>query len=124
VKGECKGTSDDRKDENMPVVTRIIVAILKVLFGVIIGAIAVPVAWFICRVLGLIRMMAVVFGGLQWLMFLGGVIFGALAGAIVIAVIMMSLEEKSKSSVVLGALGGAVGGVCSSVMFFPIVAIL
>jgi hypothetical protein len=108
----------------MSVITRILVAVLKVLFGVIIGAIAVPVVWFICRVLGLIRVMAIVFGGLKWLMFFGGAIFGALAGAIVIAAVMASLEEKSKSSVVLGVFGGAFGGLCSSVMFFPIVAIL
>jgi hypothetical protein len=108
----------------MSAVTRIAVAILKVLFGVIIGAIAVPLAWFICRVLGLVPGMAIVFGGLKWLMFFGGVIFGALAGAIVMAAVMASLEEKDRFGVVLGAFGGAFGGFCSSVMFFPIVAIL
>jgi len=108
----------------MSVGIRIAVAIFKTLFGVIVGAVAVPVIWFICRVLGLIRAMAIIFRGPTWLMFLGGAIFGALAAAITIAAVLSSLDEKDKSSVVLGAFGGAVGGLCSSVMFFPIVAIL
>lgn len=108
----------------MSVGTRVVVAIVETLFGVLIGAIAVPVIWFISRILGLIRLMATIAGGLAWLTFLGGIVFGALAGAITIAVVMASLEEKDKLGVVLGAVGGAFGGLCSSVMFFPIVAIL
>jgi hypothetical protein len=108
----------------MSVGTRVVVAIIETLFGVLVGAIAVPVIWFICRVLGLIRLMAIVFGGFKWLMFFGGAVFGALAGVITIAVVMASLEEKDRLGVVLGAVGGAFGGLCSSVMFFPIVAIL
>jgi hypothetical protein len=103
---------------------KIIVAIFKTLFGIIVGAVAVPVIWFICRLLGLIRVMAIVFGGLTWLMFLGGMIFGALAAAITITAVLASLGEADKSSVVFGAVGGGIGGLCSSVMFFPIVAIL
>jgi hypothetical protein len=103
---------------------KIVLAIFKMLFGVIVGAVAVPVIWFICRLLGLIRVMAIVFRGLTWLMFLGGMIFGALAAAITIAAILASLGEKDRSAVVLGAVGGGIGGLCSSVMFFPIVAVL
>lgn len=108
----------------MSVSTKIVVAILKMLFAVLVGGIAVPVIWFIIRLLGLVRLMAIIVGGLKWLMFLGGAVFGALAGAIAIAAVMASLDEKDKPGIILGAFGGAIGGLCSSVMFFPIVAIL
>jgi len=111
-------------NENMPIGARIVAAIIEMLFAVLVGAIAMPIIWFISRVLGLIRLMAVVFGGLKWLMFLGGAVFGALAGAIAMTVVIASLEEKDNLGVVLGAFGGAIGGLCSSVMFFPIVAVL
>jgi hypothetical protein len=103
---------------------RIIVAVVETLFALLIGAVAVPIIWFFSRALGLIRLMASLAGGLGWLMFLGGAVFGALAGAVAMVVVMAALEERSKLGLALGAFGGAIGGLCSSVMFFPIVAIL
>ena len=103
---------------------RIVVAVVETLFALLIGAVAVPIIWFISRALGLIRPMASLAGGLGWLMFLGGAVFGALAGASAMAIIIAALEEKNKLGFALGAFGGAIGGLCSSVMFFPIVAIL
>jgi hypothetical protein len=113
-----------QEDENMSLSARVVAAIIETLFAMLVGAIAMPIIWFISRILGLIHLMAVGFGGLKWLMFLGGAVFGALAGAIAMIVVMASLEEKDKLGVALGAFGGAIGGLCSSVMFFPIVVVL
>lgn len=108
----------------MSVAGNVVLAIIKVLFAMIVGGIATPIMWFILRLLDLIRPLALVFGGLTWLMFVGGAILGAIVGGITLAAVMASFDEVDRLSVILGALGGAVGGLASSVMFFPIVAIL
>jgi hypothetical protein len=98
---------------------RIFWALVEVLVAMLIGAIAAPVMWFIIRVLGLIPPIR-----LELLVFGGGGVLGALAGSISLAVVLKSLGERDRLALVVGAVGGAIGGVCSSVMFFPIVVIL
>jgi hypothetical protein len=100
-----------------------ITSIVKLLFGLLVGGIAAPVAWLILRLLGVIIPLGLLIG-LDWLMWVGGVIIGALAGGGVMKAIMSALEEDDWLSTFLGAIGGAVGGLLSSIMFFPIVALL
>ena len=107
----------------MATARQIILSIVKVLFALLIGGVAAPVAWFVIRLLGLIRPLGLAIG-LDWLMWIGGTIIGALAGGLVLRAIMSALEEEDKLSLVLGMAGGAVGGFFGSIMFFPIVAIL
>ncbi len=107
----------------MSIGNKIITSVAGVLLGLLVGGVAVPVAWFIIRIFGLVRPLGMAVG-LDWLMYLGGIVIGALAGGITLRAIMASLGEKDKLSTVLGAVGGAVSGFLSSIMFFPIVAIL
>ncbi|HUV95528.1 MAG TPA: hypothetical protein VMX14_11985 [Anaerolineae bacterium] len=107
----------------MSVGNKIIAWVVEVVLGFLVGGVAVPVVWFIIRILGLIRPLGMALG-LDWLMFLGGIVIGALAGGITVRAIMASLYEEDKLNTVLGAVGGAVSGFLSSIMFFPIVAIL
>jgi hypothetical protein len=100
-----------------------ILSVVKVLFALLIGGVAVPIVWFIIRLLGLIRPLGRAIG-LDWLMWIGGPIIGGIAGGLVLRAIMSALEEEDKLSLVLGMIGGAIGGFCGSIMFFPIVAIL
>lgn len=107
----------------MSVGEKIITSVAEVLFGVLVGGLAVPVVWFIIRILGLIRPLGMALG-LGWLMYLGGAVIGALAGGITLRATMGSLHRERKLSTVLGAISGAASGCLSSIMFFPIVAIL
>jgi hypothetical protein len=107
----------------MSAAKQIITSIVKLLFGLLVGGVAVPVAWFIIRLLGVIIPLGLLIG-LDWLMWVGGVIIGALAGGGVMKAIMSALEEDDWLSIFLGAIGGAVGGLFGSIMFFPIVALL
>ena len=107
----------------MSVGEKIVMSIAEVLFGLLVGGFAVPVAWFIIRILGLIRPLGMALG-LGWVMYLGGIVIGALAGGITLRATMGSLHRERRLSTVLGAVSGAVSGFLSSIMFFPIVAIL
>ena len=107
----------------MSAAKQIITSIVKLLFGLLVGGVAVPVAWFVIRLLGLILPLGRAVG-LDWLMWVGGVIIGALAGGLTMRAIMVALEEGDWLSIALGVVGGGVGGFCSSIMFFPIVALL
>ena len=107
----------------MAIVREIILSVVKVLFALLIGGVAAPVVWFIIRLLGLILPLGLAIG-LDWLMWIGGAIIGALAGGLVLRGIMSALEEEDRRSLVLGMVGGAVGGFLGSIMFFPIVALL
>jgi hypothetical protein len=62
--------------------------------------------------------------GLDWLMYLGGIVIGARAEGITLRATIGPLHREHKLSTVLRAVGGAVSGFLSSIMFFPIVAIL
>jgi hypothetical protein len=101
----------------------IVTSMVKLLFGLLIGGVAAPVAWFILRLLGVIIPLGMLIG-LDWLMWVGGAIIGALAGGGVMKAIMSALEEDGWFSILLGAIGGTVGGFFGSIMFFPIVALL
>jgi len=107
----------------MSVSGKIVMSISELLFGVLVGGLAVPVVWFIIRILGLIKPLGMALG-LDWLMYLGGIVIGALAGGITLRATMGSLHRERKLSTVLGVVSGAVSGLLSSIMFFPIVAIL
>lgn len=108
----------------MSAAKQIITSIVKLLFGLLVGGVAVPVAWFVIRLLGLILPLGMAVG-LDWLMWVGGGIIGALAGGLTMRAIMVALEEEGDwLSIALGVVGGGVGGFCSSIMFFPIVALL
>ena len=81
------------RDGDVSIGGRIVVGLVQVPFAVIVGAIAMPVIWFVARVLGLIPAMLVVFRRLDWLTFLGGTVFGALSGATAMAAIGMAIDE-------------------------------
>jgi hypothetical protein len=101
----------------------IVTSIIKFLFGLLIGGVAAPVGWFILRLLGVIIPLGRLIG-LDWLMWIGGAIIGALAGGGVVKAIMSALEEDGRLSILVGAIGGALGGFLGSIMLFPIVALL
>jgi branched-subunit amino acid transport protein len=103
---------------------KILVFIGEVLLGIVISTIAMPVLWFLARVVGLLQPMRLSLGMIRALIYVGGPILGALVGAGVIAAILRALDEESRLGIVLAGIGGAIGGLAGSVMFFPIVAIL
>ena len=83
---------------------------MALLFGILISGIAMPVIWFIIRLLGLIDPLLNLFGGGTWLMYTGGIIFGMLVGALSIIVILKAFGEWNRLGIILGAVGGVIGG--------------
>lgn len=98
--------------------------LMAILLAILVSGIALPVVWFIIRLLGLIEPLVNLFGGIRWLMVIGGITFGSLAGALSIMLILKVFGEWNKLGIIFGAIGGAIGGIVSSLMFFPLVAIL
>lgn len=96
---------------------------MALFFAILVSGIAMPVIWFIIRLLGLIGPLITLFGMLNGLIY-GGVIVGAVIGALSIILILKTFGEWDKLGITVGMIGGVIGGVASSVMFFPIVAIL
>ena len=93
-------------------------------FAALVSGIAMPVIWLMLRLVGLIGVLLHLFNDVTLLMRLGGFIFGILVGALFILLMTRTFGDVNKLGVIFGALGGAVGGVASSIMFFPVVAIL
>jgi hypothetical protein len=108
----------------MSILSRILGLFLAVASGMIVAGIAVPVAWVVVRVLGLIPVLAAFLGRLDYLMWLGGVVFGVLAGPLAVGGAIRAMGENDRAAIAAGAIGGAVGGLASSIMFFPIVGLL
>lgn len=98
--------------------------LMAIFFAMLISGIAVPVIWFIMRLLGLIEPSINLFGGITGVMYTGGVAFGTVIGATSIIIILKAFGEWNKLGIMFGVIGGIIGGIGSSVMFFPIVAIL
>lgn len=100
-----------------------IVALIAVfLVGIIIGAVAAPLGWFFIRILGLVGILVRLLG--TSLPLLGGALIGGGLAAVAMTGILKTLDETPRIGMVVGALGGAVGGLASSVIFFPFMAFL
>jgi hypothetical protein len=93
-------------------------------FAALVSGIAMPVIWLMLRLVGLVDLLLYLFKDVTLLMRLGGFIFGVLVGALFIVLMTRTFGDVNKLGLIFGALGGAVGGIASSIMFFPLVAIL
>ena len=85
---------------------------------------AMPIIWFIIRWTWFIDPLLRLLGGSINLMYAGGLVFGAMVGAGSIIITLRVVEEWSRLAIILGGIGGAIGGLASSIMFFPLVMIL
>lgn len=97
---------------------------LAIFLAIICSGMAMPIIWFIIRWTWFIDPLLRLFGGSINLMYAGGLVFGAMVGVGAMVVILKVLQEWSCLAIIGGGIGGAIGGLASSIMFFPLVAIL
>ncbi len=100
---------------------RVIMWIAGMFVAIIASALAMPVIWTLIRIAGLIKPLASLMGGYNGLMVIGGIIFGALIGGILLYFAIKALGGWNKAAIGFGAFGGALGGLAGTLMFFPIV---
>jgi hypothetical protein len=108
----------------MSVVGRALGLLIFCAGGMICALFAVPIAWVLVRIAGLIPVLSRALGRMDILVYLGGILFGAVAAALVIAAVIKAMGEEDRPAVIAGTVGGAIGGLASSIMFFPIVGLL
>jgi len=92
------------------------------LVTVIIGAVAAPLGWFLIRVFGLVGLLVRLLG--RALPFVGGVLIGGGTAAGSMMGILKTLDETPRIGMVVGIIGGGLGGLAGSVIFFPFMAFL
>jgi len=94
-------------------------------FAALISSLLTPLVWFILRLTNLINLLAeVLTHDLRLLMYLGGLLIGLLIGGLLILLIGKTIARVDGWVIACGLVGGAIGGYASSLMFFPVVAIL
>ncbi|MEZ4860813.1 MAG: hypothetical protein R3C14_05875 [Caldilineaceae bacterium] len=106
------------------IIGQAVLLFLGALLALLVGGLATPVLWLLLRLLGLIEWLAWVAGSYQRLMIGGGLLLGAMVGGILLHLIQQGYGESHKLGVPAGMIGGAMGGLASSLMFFTIVAVL
>jgi hypothetical protein len=106
----------------MAIVGKIITLILEFLIALLIGAVAAPLGWFLLRVFGLVGFLVNLLG--RALPFAGGAIIGAGVTTVAMSAILKAIGERHSVTLAVGALGGGIGGLASSVIFFPFMAFL
>jgi hypothetical protein len=94
------------------------------LLGFVVSVFAMPVLWFVIRLVGLIDPLLNLLGEPILLMQLGGLIMGGALGAILLTVLSRAYAQPGKTVTIVGLVGGALGGFIGSVLFFPLVAFL
>ncbi len=99
-------------------------SLIAFLSGIMAGGIAVPVLSVFVRLAGLIPNLVRLFGRVDMVMYLGGIVFGLPVAAVVLTLMLRAMGEEDRRVVIIGAVGGAVGGLASSIMFFPIIGFL
>ncbi len=109
------------KNDDVSNATEIIVGII---LGAMVSAVVMPIIWYLSRMMPLIlHGLFLIFRGLVGVMFLGGMVLGAVVGASFMAIVVKK-SQLNRFAVMGGAIGGMVGGLCSSVIFFPIFVIV
>ncbi len=108
----------------MALVGKLIGALITFCAGIIAGGFVVPIMWIIIRLVGLIPVLTALLGSLRLVMYLGGVVFGVVGAGLTVRWVVATMGEENRTAIIIAALGGAVGGLGSSVMFFPIVGLL
>lgn len=101
---------------------RIVTLTAVFLVGIVIGAAVTPLAWFLIRVFGLVSVLIRLLG--TSLPLLGGALIGGGLTFTAMRGLARTLDETPRIGVVIGTLGGALGGLANSVIFFPIMAFL
>lgn len=103
-------------------VGKIIALMLAFLLALLIGAVAAPLGWFLIRVFGLVGPLVRLMG--RALPLVGGALIGAGATAVAMRAILKAIGERNRLTMLVSVLGGGVGGLASSVIFFSFMAFL
>jgi len=85
---------------------------------------AMPVLWFVLRLIGLIAPLLNLFGSHTLLVQVGGLLMGGLVGALLLTILSRAYGQPGKTVTIVGFVGGVAGGLIGSLLFFPLVVFL